>query len=77
MGDRNTSFFHKIASQRRRTNQIHGLQRENGFVATDSIEFGNIARDYFVNLFDSHGTGNLYHILSGVPCSISESMNQC
>ncbi|KAG8491705.1 hypothetical protein CXB51_015144 [Gossypium anomalum] len=76
MGDRNTLFFHKMASQRRHTNRIQGLQREDGFMASNSTEFRNIARDYFVKLFESHGTGNMNHILLGVPCSISESMNQ-
>ncbi|KAK5785641.1 hypothetical protein PVK06_040243 [Gossypium arboreum] len=77
MGDKNTSSFHKFASPRRHMNRIHGLQRYDGSVATNSIEIGNIARDYFVNLFESSGTGNMDHILSGVPCCISESMNQC
>ncbi|KAH1113962.1 hypothetical protein J1N35_007340 [Gossypium stocksii] len=72
MGDKNTSFFYKFASQRRRTNRIHGLQRNDGSVATNSIKVGNIARDYFIDLFESRGIGNMDHILSGIPCCISE-----
>lgn len=35
IGDKNTSFFHRFASQRRRVNRIRGLQRRDGSLATD------------------------------------------
>ncbi|KAH1098558.1 hypothetical protein J1N35_015479 [Gossypium stocksii] len=76
MGDRNTSFFHKFASQRRRINHIRGLLRDDGSLATDSVETEIIARDYFSDLFASRGVGNFDHILSGVQRSISERVNQ-
>ncbi|KAK5843472.1 hypothetical protein PVK06_005929 [Gossypium arboreum] len=58
-------------------NRIRGLQSDDGSVATNNIEMGNIARDYFVNLFEFCGTVNMDHILLEVPCCISKSMNQC
>ncbi|KAA3460752.1 putative Transposon TX1 [Gossypium australe] len=44
MGDKNTSFFHKYASQRRRINRIQGLQRDDDSLAMDSRKVENIAR---------------------------------
>ncbi|KAA3464886.1 reverse transcriptase [Gossypium australe] len=38
VGDKNTSFFHKYAKQRRRINQIRGLQRFDGSFATNDRE---------------------------------------
>lgn len=74
--DRNTSFFQKFTSQRRRTNRICGLQRRDGSMATDYIENREIARDYFLDLLDSRGIDNLDHILSRVSCCINDNMNQ-
>ncbi|KAK5835953.1 hypothetical protein PVK06_011679 [Gossypium arboreum] len=45
-------------------------------MAPDSIEIGEIACNYFSDLFDSRGIDNLDHILSGVSCCINDSMNQ-
>ncbi|KAA3489697.1 reverse transcriptase [Gossypium australe] len=76
MGDKNTSFFHKCASQRRRINRISWLQRIDGSLATNEREIDDIARAYFSNLFESRGVGDVKHILSGVKSCISDSMNQ-
>ncbi|KAA3473268.1 reverse transcriptase [Gossypium australe] len=76
MGDKNTYFFHKSASQRRRINRIRRLQRTDGSVVTNEKEIEEIARKYFANLFESRGVGDVIHILSGVQPCISESMNQ-
>lgn len=40
------------------------------------MEIGNIARNYFSDLFASKGIRNLEHILSGVHLCIFDSMNQ-
>ncbi|KAA3455882.1 reverse transcriptase [Gossypium australe] len=76
MGDKNTAFLHKSASQRRQINQIRGLQRMDGSVATNEREMEEIARKYFFDLFESKGIVDATHILSGVQPCISESMNQ-
>ncbi|KAA3463501.1 reverse transcriptase [Gossypium australe] len=76
MGDKNTSFFHKYASQRRRINRIRGLQRSDGSIATDESEIEEIARVYFSTLFESKGVGDMEHILSGINACISDGMNQ-
>ncbi|XP_052479670.1 uncharacterized protein LOC128034843 [Gossypium raimondii] len=38
MGDRNTAFFHKNATHRRRKNRIQGLENEVGNLTTDESE---------------------------------------
>ncbi|KAA3457116.1 reverse transcriptase [Gossypium australe] len=76
MGDKNTSFFHKYASQRRRINRIQGLQKADGSIATTENEMEEIARVYFSTLFESKGVGDMEHILSGINVCISDSMNQ-
>ncbi|KAA3476719.1 reverse transcriptase [Gossypium australe] len=76
VGDKNTSFFHKYASQRRRINRIRGLQRTDGSLATNEREIEKVARRYFSDLFESRGVGDVTHILSGIKSCISDSMNQ-
>ncbi|KAA3459022.1 reverse transcriptase [Gossypium australe] len=76
LGDKNTSFFHKYASQRRRINCIQGLQRSDRSIATNESEIEEIARLYFSILFESKGVGDMEHILSGINACISDSMNQ-
>ncbi|KAA3462805.1 reverse transcriptase [Gossypium australe] len=75
LGDKNTSFFHKHASQRRRINRIRGLQRVDGSLATNEREIEEVARSYFFDLFESRGVGDVEHILSGINSCISDSMN--
>ncbi|KAH1096603.1 hypothetical protein J1N35_013524 [Gossypium stocksii] len=75
MEDKNTTFFHKYASQRNRVNRIRGLQHSDGPLATNSKEMESIVKKYFSDLFTSNVFGNLDHILSGVQPCISETMN--
>ncbi|KAK5846232.1 hypothetical protein PVK06_002508 [Gossypium arboreum] len=66
----------RYASQRRRNNRICELQRGDGSLATGGKDMENIARAYFLDLFESKGVGNLEHILSRVQTCISDGMNQ-
>lgn len=65
-GDKNTSFFHSQALQRRKTNFIHKLQNEDGkeMMALQKIE--DVAQAYFQRLFSTEGGGNYDHLLSGI-----------
>ncbi|XP_016747215.2 uncharacterized protein [Gossypium hirsutum] len=53
IGDRNTTFFHKSATHRRRKNRIKGLENEVGKLITDEHEITILATKYFKELFSS------------------------
>jgi hypothetical protein len=50
-GDRNTKYFHRRASWRRRKNKIRRLKREDGSWTSDPGEMENLARDFFQKLY--------------------------
>ncbi|GMI64370.1 hypothetical protein HRI_000106300 [Hibiscus trionum] len=74
-GDRNTSFFHRCASQRRRKSKVKFLESENGEVCSGEAEMLTVATNYFGSLFTSSVTGSCSRILEGVNSCISETMN--
>lgn len=53
-GDKNTKFFHRIASSRRNTNFIHNLVEENGNEVNAS-DLHNHITSYFMNLCKDQG----------------------
>lgn len=75
VGDRNTIFFHKHASQHRCGNRIRTLQYVDGRETNDKEEMEGIARGYFQNLFACTGAGDSIHILSSIENGISEATN--
>ncbi|KAK5785353.1 hypothetical protein PVK06_039927 [Gossypium arboreum] len=75
LGDRNTTFFHKFASTRRRINTISRLETNDGKEIYDESEIKGAATAYFQNLFSSNGMGNLSHLLSGIDNSITQDIN--
>lgn len=52
-GDRNTTFFHAFASDRKRNNQIQGMQSVHGVWCTEDAEMAEIIIQYFDSLFSS------------------------
>ncbi|PPD84883.1 hypothetical protein GOBAR_DD18179 [Gossypium barbadense] len=58
MGDCNMMFFHRYASQRRQTNQIKELEKEDGSLTSNKSEMISIAKDCFLNLFKIGRGGN-------------------
>ncbi|KAA3488442.1 reverse transcriptase [Gossypium australe] len=73
--DRNTAFFHKFASQRKRLNRISCLEDSDGRIVEGDVGVGRIAHDYFVNLFSTQGVIDEEDILLGVDKCITDSMN--
>ncbi|KAL4272451.1 hypothetical protein GQ457_13G023230 [Hibiscus cannabinus] len=65
-GDKNTSFFHRHASQRKRYNRICSLENENGQSCSSSDDMLHIAQEYFVSLFSSGDTADPSFILDGI-----------
>ncbi|XP_017628666.1 uncharacterized protein LOC108471578 [Gossypium arboreum] len=66
LGDRNTAFFHKQATQRKMRNPIQKMQFEDDKITEKDKDMGEIARDYFQKLFSIVAQGNLDQILSGI-----------
>ncbi|XP_062014504.1 uncharacterized protein LOC133731044 [Rosa rugosa] len=50
-GDRNTSFFHRKASNRRRKNLIQGLYDEEGTWCEDDARLERVVSSYFTKMF--------------------------
>ncbi|KAF4390039.1 hypothetical protein F8388_002981 [Cannabis sativa] len=58
LGDKNTRYFHRMASQRRTTNKILSLQRLDGSWANDTPSILATIEQYFTTLFQSQMPDN-------------------
>jgi hypothetical protein len=69
-GDRNTSYFHAVASERRKQNVIKKLVREEGGVVETEEEIGSYVTNHYKSLFmssvGSHGDNLLCHVSPSV-----------
>ncbi|XP_052490777.1 uncharacterized protein LOC128043023 [Gossypium raimondii] len=54
LGNKNTAFFHKYASTRKKKNNIRSLKRGDGMITNTNDELGKLAMVYFQNLFSSN-----------------------
>ncbi|KAA3464146.1 reverse transcriptase [Gossypium australe] len=75
LGDKNSAFFHKYATARRRINTINRLETEEGQEVTADVEISDTASRYFQKLFTSSGVGDFSHILAGITPAISADIN--
>jgi hypothetical protein len=75
-GERNTSFFHAHASERRRVNRIKKLKRDGGGVVEREEEIGPFITNFYKSLFMSSAGNINYDILQYVPQSVSIQMNE-
>ncbi|KAA3488819.1 reverse transcriptase [Gossypium australe] len=75
LGDKNTSFFHKQATQRKKRNLIQKLQSEDGREVEDNEKMMETARSYFIKLFSIESGSSTDRILSGVDTCVSEEDN--
>ena len=75
-GNKNTSFFHTKATQRRRRNSIKGLFEEAGQWCTNQNQIVDIAVNYYQHLFTSSNPDNLEEVLAEIPQKVTEEMNE-
>lgn len=75
LGDRNTAFFHKQTTQRRKRNYIYKMQFEDGRETEEVKEMEEITRSYFQKIFSAARQGNYDKIMMGIECCISEKDN--
>jgi len=61
-GDRNTNFFHASATAQKKVNRITSLVDDDGNNIIDEHGLRNVAREYFVNIFQKQGSAFDYVI---------------
>jgi hypothetical protein len=74
-GDRNMSYFHAVASERRKQNVIKKLVREEGGVVETEEEIGSYVTNHYKSLFMSSVGSHSDNLLCHVSPSVTEGMN--
>lgn len=74
-GDRNTSYFHAVASERKRMNVIKNLKREGGGVVEREEEIGPFITNHYKSLFTSSAGPVNDDLLCHVPETVTGDMN--
>ena len=75
-GDRNTSFFHQKASNRKDRNLIRGITDQNGVWQEDDQAVESIVLDYFNSIFRSNGPTDTAPITAAVRPVVTDQMNE-
>ena len=75
-GDKNKSFFHSKASQRRQRNFIKGLLDPQGNWCEDIEEVAGVAVDYFNNMFSIGSCNRIEECLEVVQQKVTTEMQQ-
>ena len=75
-GDRNTKFFHSVASERKKNNHIERLKREDGGVVVEEEAKKEVATNYFTSLFMSSAGARVEELLSHVDSRVTQTMNE-
>ena len=74
-GDSNSRFFHECASQRKKTNRVHGLRDSNDVWQMDPGIMESIAVEYFQNLFTSSTPMAINEVTQLVDEMVTPEMN--
>ncbi|XP_074347311.1 uncharacterized protein LOC141686156 [Apium graveolens] len=74
-GDKNSKYFHKTASQRRRTNRIQKLQNSDGQWVDWENGLPDLISQYFTELF-SATESNWHEVVDCVTGTITERQNK-
>ncbi|KAG8480478.1 hypothetical protein CXB51_024631 [Gossypium anomalum] len=75
-GDRNTSFFHKMAVQRQNRSRIHELEGTNGTRVHTTKKMLKLASDFFKDLFSASEMGADERVFRMVEKQITDDMNE-
>ena len=75
-GDRNTKYFHSVASSRRRNNGVLRLQDETGRWHETHGNIEKVFLDYFSDLFKSSTPSNMEEIFQVINTRVTPAMNQ-
>ncbi|XP_057779620.1 uncharacterized protein LOC130998207 [Salvia miltiorrhiza] len=75
-GDRNTSYFHKVAEGRRSRNHIREIKMVDGRVTRKNEEMDEVFRSYFQELFTLESPHNPDVVLQSIEPVVTEEMNR-
>ena len=74
-GDRNTSYFHGVASKRRRNNRILKIKDEDGRWKESKEEIEQVFLKHFSKIFTTSDPGSVDNFLKDMDRRVSEEMN--
>jgi hypothetical protein len=74
-GDRNTHFFHKYASERRKSSRSNRLVEDGGRLVEREEEMLETVANYYKNLFTAHADGRVEELLHCVHPKVSNAMS--
>lgn len=74
-GDRNKSFFHNAVRGRRLRNKVLMLRDNQGNEQYSEGSKGNVAVEFFTDLFVSSNPFDMEQLFEGFPCKVTQSMN--
>ncbi|XP_057785638.1 uncharacterized protein LOC131003172 [Salvia miltiorrhiza] len=74
-GDKNTAFFHKVASGRQRRNRIRRVLNKDGRYVSGFKEVEEAFRLYFQDIFTSQPASNREEVFAAVEPTVTEEMN--
>ena len=74
-GDKNTKYFHAVATQRKQSNFIKGISDADGFWQSEEGVVSKIFVEFYTRIFLSSNTHDLDRVLEGVKRAVTDSMN--
>ena len=74
--DKNTKFFHKRASQRRRKNYIDKIMDKGGMWRIEATNIAAVVERYFTTLFSTSHPNTIYEVVELVDAVVTEEMDQ-
>jgi hypothetical protein len=75
-GDKNSKFFHTSVNQRRKSNVIKSVLDSDGVVCSILDEIEGAFLGYYQALFGANSATGVSDCLSGIPCTITQEMNE-
>ena len=75
-GDRNTSFFHAVASKRKRNNMISRIKDGQGNWVEKYDEIAVVFTGYFKEIFDTSHPHEMERIFQATEIKVNEEMNE-
>ena len=74
-GDRNTRFFHTLASQRRQKNRIMGLEDNSGVWQGSDEDIQSIVLNYFSSVYQSDQPAQFSSVIDAIEKRVTDEMN--